>query len=148
MAKDSGELRYESVLTDPDGRRTELPTGSEWLVCTNPFDLNRAWLFDAKGAFRGTLPRANRVSRLDTDAVKAEMGHKAHRASVLLDGYKDRHQDEADAMKDMRAHNAKLLGLDKKAPRIHKPKAPKNAADDLSLEEIMAAKAAAAQPQY
>lgn len=109
MTKDSGELRYESVLTTPDGAQRELPTSAKFLVCVNPFNLQRAWLFNAKGAFVGTVPRALRLSRLDPAAAKIEMGHVKHRIAVQMDGLRDRHADEATATQAMRDHNARVI---------------------------------------
>lgn len=146
MQKESGELRYESVITDPQGNTREMPSGSEWLVCVNPFNMDRAWCFNAKGAFCGTVPRAVRVSRLDEHSVTAEMGRKAHRAAVLLNGFKERHADEASDMQAMRDHNAQILGTDKpkaSKPKTTKPRPAPADANEPSLSDLMAAAAAA-----
>lgn len=147
--KESGELRYESILHDPEGRKRELPSGSKWLICANPFDLSRAWLFNAKGAFVGTLPRARRVSRAASEhEIHSEQGHVAQRKAVILSGFRDRHQEEGDAAAAMREHNARLLGRteDLKKPLVPaapKPQRPRVTASTESQAALLAGMAGA-----
>jgi hypothetical protein len=105
-------LRFESVVIDRDGKRSQLPDDTYFCIL-NPFDASRLFVHDAKQRFIGVADRAQRISRFDEDALRHAYGHRARRLKELTAPLIARHaQDIRDETKRLK-ENAALLAGDK-----------------------------------
>lgn len=83
-------LRYESVVTDSDGREVQLKDG-HYLIYINPFDLSVVFVHDAAKRFLGTARRSDRADMADPEQIRAAHGRKAHRLAELQKPILQRH---------------------------------------------------------
>lgn len=101
-------LRYESVVTDIEGRECQLPD-DKYTVVPNPFDPSRIYVFDAGNRFLGTARRETRVNRFDEDQLRAAWGRQAHRVKELTAPLVQRHAADIRAETARLKHNADVL---------------------------------------
>lgn len=101
-------LRYESVITTPDGQRRQLPDG-KYLCFANPFDLATLFVHDARKVCLGTAPRVQRISPADDHQLKRAYGYRAKRIAELNRPILQRHADQVRQETNRLAHNARIL---------------------------------------
>ena len=104
-------LRFESVISTPDGREEILAAG-KYQVFVNPFDLEQLFVHDARGLCLGTARRALRVDRADAEAVKHALGRREHQIAELKKPMLQRHQQMMKDETSRLAHNAKVIDLE------------------------------------
>lgn len=69
-------FRYFPTYQDRSGFQRLLPTGSEWKVVVNPFNPERAFIFDQRGSYLGIAKRDYDIQRQDVDALHRKIGQK------------------------------------------------------------------------
>jgi hypothetical protein len=101
-------LRYESVITDSQGRETQLKDDT-YLVFINPFDLSVVFVHDAQQRFLGVARRAGRADMADPEQIKAAHGRRAHRLAELQKPILKRHAESVREDMKRLEHNARVL---------------------------------------
>ena len=104
-----GEMHFEGFVVTSNNESQRLSEREKYTVVCNPFDRDALWVFTAAGAYLGTAPRRNRVSRLDEHAIHVALGNRSHQLKDLLTPLRDRHADAAQAIADLQAHNNAVL---------------------------------------
>lgn len=104
-------LRFESVISTPDGREEILAAG-KYQVFVNPFDLEQLFVHDARGLCLGTARRALRVDRADAEAVKHALGRREHQIAELKKPLLERHKQMMKDETSRLEHNAKVIDLE------------------------------------
>ena len=102
-------LRYESRVTDSEGRESELSNGSKWQVFSNPFDLDQLFVHDAKGRHIGIAKRDRAISRADIDAIQAHWHRTSQRDKDILTPVRKRHAQWSKEQIELREHNQRVI---------------------------------------
>jgi hypothetical protein len=103
-------LFYQRELTARDGAESyRLEERTEYRVIQNPFDPRALWVFAGNGAFLGTAPQVQRASRLDDEAINAQLGRISHEKAQLLAPLRERHAEAAALIGEIREHNARVV---------------------------------------
>jgi hypothetical protein len=101
-------LRYESVVTDGEGREVQLKDDT-YLNFINPFDLSVVFVHDAARRYLGFARRAERADMADVEQIKAAHGRRSHRIAELKKPILQRHAETVKAQTKLMEHNARVL---------------------------------------
>lgn len=85
-------LLYESVVETMDGRREQL-RDAKYAVLVNPFDLQTAFVQDARGITLGTARRATRIDPTDEHALHVEYANRQKRLAEMKGPLLKRHAE-------------------------------------------------------
>jgi len=108
---DPDSLRYETVVTDVQGRRVILPEREKFAAYINPLSPGLAHLVDSSGRYVGTSLRVSRAPRADREAIFRAIGAEAHRQNERMREYRERNAGEADDHQAMLDHNKQVLEI-------------------------------------
>ena len=92
-----GEFRYLARVRQLDGSEEMLPVGQTFQTFCNPFEPDVLHICKAgtgAGAYIGSCPRWEKVSRADVEAIKRQMGLAAKEETARLLPYQARHTQE------------------------------------------------------
>lgn len=101
-------LRYESVITTPDGKREQLRDG-KYEVFVNPFNLSQLFVRNASKVCLGIAARVERVDQGSDEQLKRAFGYRAHRLAELQKPILARHAQTVREDTARAAHNARVL---------------------------------------
>ena len=103
------ELRYESLVTLPDGGERNLTDRETYKTIVNPFDPEQLFVHNAKGGYIGLARRDHRVDRADEHAIHVAQGRVGHRIASQLAGVRERHADTVERITVMQEHNRRVI---------------------------------------
>ena len=118
---DPEPLQYESRVTGADGIEEELPSNETFWLTFNPFNLAKAYVWDAKRRFLGTVKRDARISRMDQQSVEDRFKRVATRSADVLAGVRRAHVGELREETRRLADNTDLLAAQLKSEGIQTP---------------------------
>jgi hypothetical protein len=104
-------LRFESVITDAEGREVQLRDDT-YLLFLNPFDLSVVFVHDAQNRFLGVARRTERADMADPEQIAAAHGRRAHRLAELKKPILKRHAAMVRQHSALLEHNATILEAD------------------------------------
>jgi hypothetical protein len=102
-------LRYESRVTDPEGRESELANGSKWMVFCNPFDLEQLFVHDAAGRHVGIAKRDHKICKADIDTIQQHWHQVSHRNKEILTPVRKEHAQWTKEQIGLHEHNQRVI---------------------------------------
>ena len=132
-------LRYETVATDPAGRRVLLEEDGTYLFYVNPLRPSAAIVTDPDGGYVGQVQRIERATRADRESLFRAIGQAARREEQRSREWRERNAPDAVALQADLAHNEQILDL---ARALQAPCKP--AAESLQAEPAADARRLAA----
>jgi len=107
----TGLHRFLPVLRQVDGTEVLLSDGATFRTVVSPYD-QRLWLYDARGAFKGTCDRKAVPCRADEDGRRRAMGQASKIEAALLRPLARLSREQAAEKEAMHRHNASLLAAE------------------------------------
>jgi hypothetical protein len=77
------ELRYEGLITDPEGTQIRVKDGTTYYIRQNILDPSTGYVYSHQDKYLGTVPLWGKVDRRDEKAVQHSQGRKRHAVSQL-----------------------------------------------------------------
>lgn len=74
-----GKFRFFAEYQDRAGFTRTIPNGEEVQLVIQPFDPDRAYLYDMRGRYLGRAQRDNSIQRSDVEAIQHKIGKKERR---------------------------------------------------------------------
>jgi len=102
-------MLFERTIEAAQGGSLRLEERRDYTIALNPFDTERLWVYDARGAYLGTAPRRVKPSRIDQPAILRALGAYEHEKALLTAPLAERHADTTRLIEDIQAHNERVV---------------------------------------